>query len=207
MSLRINNTVTPYSSSAAVLAQHTVTISWLRYSLSLSLCSCSWSCVSEKYPVNSWVAHMSVTCSVTWWKKNLKHYSTKTFLEFENEGLKLLKLTLEWTKLIKWKYLNDLSNLKLRKIGIWIRSIEFFEEMKPGWLSKVVQCSSHVHRGRSFQLGKRFRAWTKTLLCHEWPLRSNILLNSVAPEEDNKISFHNIRYSRVIITHILHFAE
>lgn len=34
LSLRINNTVTPYS-SAAVLAQHTVTISWLRYSLSL----------------------------------------------------------------------------------------------------------------------------------------------------------------------------
>lgn len=68
LSLRINNTVTPYS-SAAVLAQHTVTISWLRYSLSLSLSLCSCydfvheSCVKEKYPVNNWVAHMSVTSS------------------------------------------------------------------------------------------------------------------------------------------------
>lgn len=130
LSLRINNTVTPYS-SAPVLAQHTVTISWLHYSLSLSL--------SFFVPVTTLFMDLAsqrsnrlgrnglLTCRsrpVTWWKKNLKYYSTETFLEFDNEVLKLLKLTLEWIKLIKWKYLNDLSNLKLRKIGIWIRSIQ-----------------------------------------------------------------------------------
>lgn len=144
LSLRINNTVTPYS-SAAVLAQHTVTISWLRYSLSLFVpVTTLFMDLASQRSIrlttggrNGLLTYQSR--SVTWWKKNLKHYSTKTFLEFENEKLKLLKLTLEWSILIKWKYLNGLSNLNLRKIGIWIRSIQCLKEWNldsyPKWYS------------------------------------------------------------------------